>query len=125
MRFMILVKAGTDGDTGMAPAAGLAAAMAAYHQDLARAGVLLDAASLKPSADGWCVRHEGGARQVVPGPFTGARELVAGYTLIQVRSRDEALEWSRRFPAPQPGGAPCSIEVRPLLEADDFAPSPR
>lgn len=117
MRYMILVSAGTHGDAGAMPDEPLMSAMAAYHQDLARAGVLLDAACLKPSAEGWRVRHEGGASRVLTGPFTGTRELVAGYTLIQVRSRDEALEWSRRFPAPRAGGAACSIEVRPLTSA--------
>lgn len=122
MRFMILVKAGTGSEVGGLPGEGL---MAAYRQDLARAGVLLDAACLKPCADGWRVRHEGGASRVLDGPFTGTSAHLAGYTLIQVRSRDEALEWSRRFPAPQAGGTPCSIEVRPLFEAENFAPATR
>ncbi|MBT9597913.1 MAG: YciI family protein [Vitreoscilla sp.] len=125
MRFMILVKAGTESGVGGLPDERLLSAMAAYQQDLARAGVLLDAACLKPCADGWRVRHEGGASRVLAGPFMGTGEFVAGYTLIQVRSRDEALEWSRRFPAPQASGTPCSMEVRPLFEAEPFAHATR
>ena len=122
MRFMIMVKATADSESGVMPADdGLMAAMAAYHEELARAGVLLDANGLKPSASGWRIRYRAGKRSVVDGPFAETKELVAGYTLIQVRSRDEAMEWTRRFPAPFEGIA-CEIEVRQLFELDDFAP---
>lgn len=123
MRFMIMVKATADSEAGVMPADdGLMAAMAGYHEELARAGVLLEANGLKPSASGWRIRYRGGKRSVVDGPFAETKELVAGYTLIQVRSREEAMEWARRFPAPFGEQADGEIEVRPLYELDDFEP---
>jgi hypothetical protein len=124
MRFMIIVKATASSEAGVMPSEALFSAMADYHEQLVQAGVLLDAAGLQPSAKGWRIRYAGGQRQVVDGPFAETKELVAGYTLIQVRSREEALEWSRRFPAPFDEGTTCEIEVRPLYEMDDFARSP-
>lgn len=124
MRFMILVKANPESEAGAMPGEDLLAAMGAYHEELARAGVLLDGVGLKASAQGWRVRYgKGGERTVVDGPFTETKELLAGYTLIQVRSRDEAIEWARRFPAPHGAGVASEIEVRPLYELDDFPPS--
>jgi hypothetical protein len=121
MRYMIIVKASADSEAGVMPAPSLLASMATYHEELARAGVLLDATGLKASAHGWRVRYEGGERRrVIDGPFADTKELIAGYTLIQVRSRDEALEWSRRFPNPTAGGVACEIEVRELFELEDF-----
>lgn len=122
MRFMIIVKATVHSEAGVMPSEPLIAAMADYHQQLAHAGVLLDASGLQPSAKGWRIRHESGKRSVVDGPFAETKELIAGYTLIQVRSREEALEWTRRFPAPFEGIA-CEIEVRQLFELEDFGPS--
>ena len=122
MRFIILVQASPQSEAGVPPAAPLLAAMAAFHAELARAGVLLDAAGLQPSAHGWRVHYGAdGSRSVTDGPFTERKELVGGYTLIEVRSRAEALEWTRRFPAPH-AGIDCHIEVRPLLSSDDVAP---
>ena len=123
MRFMILVKATRDTEAGVMPEEGLIAAMAAYHEELARAGVLLDAAGLQRTAKGWRVKFDGVRRSVTDGPFTETKELVAGYTLIQVKSREEALEWSRRFPNPASDGRAAEIEVRPLFDLDDFGPS--
>ena len=99
----------------------LFAAMASYHEELQKAGALLDASGLQPSSKGWRIKYSGGKRTVVDGPFTEAKELVAGYTLIQVKSRDEAMEWTRRFPNPALGDG--EIEVRQLFELDDFGPS--
>jgi hypothetical protein len=125
MRYMIIVKASADSEAGVMPPDSLLAVIASYHEQLARAGVLLDAAGLRASSHGWRVRCGGdGERRVIDGPFAETKELIAGYTLIQVRSRDEAIEWSRRFPNPTPNGSACEIEVRPLFEADDFAPNP-
>lgn len=122
MRFMIIVRATPDSEAGVMPADdSLMAAMADYHEQLARAGVLLDCNGLQPSSKGWRVRYSGQKRHLVDGPFAETKELIAGYTLIQVRSREEALEWTRRFPAPHQGHD-CEIEVRPLYELDDFAP---
>ncbi|AJG22820.1 YciI family protein [Cupriavidus basilensis] len=124
MRFMILVKATQGSEAGAMPDEGLFAAMAAYHEQLAKAGVLLDAAGLKPTSAGWRIRYAGGQRTVVDGPFAQSKEIVAGYTLIQVRSREEAMEWARRFPSPHGEMADGEIEVRQLFELEDFAPSP-
>jgi hypothetical protein len=122
MRFLIMVKADAAYEAGAMPREGLSAAMADYHQALARAGVLLDAAGLQPSAAGWRIHYADGRCVVTDGPFAGSPAgLVAGYALIQVRTREEALEWSRRFPAPRAAAAsPAHIEVRPLSERDDF-----
>jgi uncharacterized protein YndB with AHSA1/START domain len=125
MRFMILVKASPASEAGTLPDESLFAAMAAYHEALARAGVLLDAAGLQPSAQGWRVRYHDGQARVLDGPFTESKELVAGYTLIDVRSREEAMEWARRFPSPHGVGVDGGeIEVRPLYELDDLGDSP-
>ena len=123
MRYMIIVKATPGSEAGVMPSVALMATMAAFHEELARAGVLLDASGLKPSSTGWRVSFDGTQRRLIDGPFAVARELVAGYTLIQVRSRDEALEWSRRFPNPATEGGVGEIEVRPLFELDDFEPT--
>jgi hypothetical protein len=123
MRFMIMVKATPDSEAGGVPEAALVASMADFHEQLAKAGVLLDASGLQPSAKGWRIRHEAsGQRTVVDGPFADSHELVAGYTIIQVRSRDEAMEWTRRFPAPMGDGQAAEIEVRQLHELDNFTP---
>jgi hypothetical protein len=126
MRFMIMVRANAQSESGMLPAAGdkMMADMAAYHEALAKAGVLLDASGLRPSSQGWRIRYSHGKGTVVDGPFAETKELIAGYTLIQVRSRDEAMEWARRFPAPFGETADGEIEVRQLYELDDFEPSP-
>lgn len=121
MRFIILVKANADTEAGVMPGEDLIAAMAAYHEQLAQAGVLLDANGLQPSARGWRVRYGAGRPVVVDGPFTESKELVAGYTLIDVPSREAAVEWSRRFPHPH-GSGPAEIEVRQLYELEDFGP---
>jgi hypothetical protein len=123
MRYMIIVKASADSEAGVMPPASLLAEMDAFHGQLAHAGVLLDGAGLRATSHGWRVQIDAaGRRRIVDGPFTETKELIAGYTLIQVRSRDEAIEWSRRFPNPTLHGSACVIEVRPLFEAEDFAP---
>ena len=123
MRFMIVVKATADSEAGIMPPESLFAEMAAYHEQLAEAGVLLDANGLQPTSKGWRIRYADGKRTMVDGPFTESKELIAGYTLIQVRSREEALEWSRRFPAPHGKDVTAEIEVRPLYELEDFEQS--
>lgn len=123
MRFMIMVRANARSESGAMPEAGWLAAMAAYHDELSRSGVLLDANGLKPSSEGWRIRHSRGTRTIVDGPFAETKELIAGYTLIQVRSREEALEWARRFPSPFGEASDGEIEVRQLLELEDFEPS--
>jgi len=122
MKFMIIVKATPDSEAGRFPddSEKLFEAMADYHEQLAQAGVLLDAAGLQPSSKGWRIRYDGERRTVVDGPFIESKELIAGYTLIQVRNHDEALEWTRRFPNPVGKGKAAEIEVRQLYEAEDF-----
>ena len=120
MRFMIIVKASPDTEAGIMPGEPLFAAMTEYHQALARAGVLLDANGLRPSSEGWRIRYGEGRRSVTDGPFAETKELLAGYTLIQVRSREEAMEWSRRFPNPHGAFADADIEVRRLYEPADL-----
>ena len=118
MRFMILVKASKDSEAGVMPKEDMFKAMAGYHEELANAGVLLDANGLQPSSKGWRVKYSGAKSTVVDGPFTEAKELIAGYTIIQVKSREEALEWTRRFPNPH--YEDCEIEVRQMFELEDF-----
>ena len=122
MRCMIIVKATTESEAGLFPEDDtLMAEMTAYHEELQKAGVLLDGNGLKPSAQGWRIHYaRDGARRIVDGPFAETKELIAGYTLIQVRSREEAMAWARRFPAPMGAGVEATIEVRPLYEIDDF-----
>jgi hypothetical protein len=122
MRFMIIVKATARTEAGALPEEALMAPMASYHEQLAQAGVLLDASGLQPTSRGWRIRYEAGQGTLVDGPFAESKELVAGYTLIQVRSREEAVEWTRRFPPPM-GRDSCEIEVRQLYDLDDFTPS--
>ena len=123
MKFMIIVKATPDSEAGRWPedAEQLFQLMAAYHEELAKAGALLDASGLQPSSKGWRIRYTAdGKRSVVDGPFAETKELIAGYTLIQTRTREEALEWSRRFPNPVGFDKPAEIEVRQLYEMEDF-----
>lgn len=118
MRFMMLVKGSSARECGALPDEPLLAAMAAYREELARAGVLLDAAGLRPSAQGWQLRWLDGQPRVIDGPFGAGEDLVAGYTLIDVRSSEEALAWARRFPVPQGAGVASEIELRPLYEPE-------
>lgn len=124
MRFMIIVKATEDTEAGVMPPESLIAEMAEYHEELAKAGVLLDGSGLQPSSKGWRVQYDGETRTVVDGPFTEIKELVAGYTLIQVKSREEALEWARRFPHPALDRGRGEIEVRQLFDFEDFEHGP-
>jgi hypothetical protein len=125
MKFMILVKATRDSEAGRMPPESLLAEMGAYHEQLAKAGVLVDGAGLRASSAGWRIRYgKGGRRTLVDGPFTEAKELVAGYTIINVKSREEAIAWTRRFPNPSIDGGEGEIEVRAYFELEDFGASP-
>lgn len=123
MRFLIIVKATAESEAGAMPEESLIAQMAGFHEELAKSGALLDASGLQPSASGWRIRYDGSKRRVVEGPFDKLETLVSGYTLIQARTREEALEWTKRFPNPRGEGLPAEIEVRPLHGLDDFPPS--
>jgi hypothetical protein len=119
---MIIVKASPESEAGVMPTEERMAEMATFHEELAKAGVLLDGSGLQASAKGWKIQYRGNKRSVIDGPFTEAKEMIAGYTLIQVKSREEALEWSRRFPNPRGNNLDCEIEVRRLFELEDFEP---
>ena len=125
MRFMIMVKATQQSEAGLFPdnKEQLIAEMASYHEAMAKAGVLLDGSGLKPSSQGLRITWSGGKRTITDGPFAETKELIAGYTLIQVASREEAIEWAKRMPAPDGSGADCAIELRPLYELEDLGPS--
>ena len=123
MRFMLLVKATRDSEAGKQAPESLFGEMATYHEQLAKAGVLLDGSGLQLSAKGWRIRYSGNKRTVVDGPSAETKELVAGYTLIQTKTRDEALEWARRFPNPSIDRGEAEIEVRQLYELEDFEPN--
>lgn len=122
MRYMIIVKATKDSEAGLMPSEELLADMAKYHEDLAQAGMLIDASGLHPSKKGWRIKFSGEERSFVDGPFTESKELIAGYTIIRVGSKEEALEWTRRFPNPSIDGKEGEIEVRQLFELEDFEP---
>ena len=123
MRFMIIVKANTDTEAGVMPEESMLQVMGEFHEELVASGVLLDASGLRPSSHGFRVQYSGGKPAIIDGPFAETKELIAGYTLIQVKSKDEAIEWAKRFPNPH-GTADCHIEVRQLFELEDFGPSP-
>jgi hypothetical protein len=117
MRFVMLVKADKDSEAGVLPGEQILADMARYNESMVKAGVMLAAEGLRPSAKGARVRFAGGKPRVTDGPFAEIRELVAGFWLIQTRSMDEAIEWARRVPF-QEG----EIEIRPVFELSDFPP---
>ena len=124
MKFMILVKATQDSEAGKMPPDSLIAEMVGFHEEMAKAGVLVDGAGLRDSSRGWRIRYgKGGKRTIVDGPFTETKELVAGFTIIDVKSREEALAWTKRFPNPSIDGGDGEIEVRPFFDLDDFEDS--
>ena len=118
MRFMVMVKGNEDSEAGVMPSEELLAAMGKYNEEMVKAGVLLAGEGLHPSSKGVRVRFSGDERTVIDGPFTEAKELVAGFWLIEVKSLDEAIEWVKRCPNPLEGEA--VIEIRQVFEADDF-----
>lgn len=122
MRFMMMVKAGRDSEAGVMPEEALLAAMVKYNEELVQAGVLLDGSGLQPSSKGARIKFSGGKRTVVDGPFSETKELIAGYWLIDVKSREEAIEWAKRAPNPRGEGNEGEIELRQLFELDDFGP---
>lgn len=125
MKFIILVKATKDSEAGKMPPESLLAEMGGFHEEMAKAGILVDGSGLRPSSAGWRIKYaKGGKRTVVDGPFTESKELVAGYTIINVKSREEALAWTKRFPNPSIDGGAGEIEVRQYFELEDFGKSP-
>ena len=118
MRVMVMVKATKDSEASVMPSAELLAAMGKYNEELVKVGILLAGEGLKPSAQGKRVRFSGAKRSVTDGPFAETKELVAGFWLWQVKSMDEAVEWLKRCPNPMPGDS--DVEIRPVLEMEDF-----
>ncbi|TLY23988.1 MAG: YciI family protein [Nitrospirae bacterium] len=118
MRFMIIVKASKDSETGVMPSEQLLSEMGRFNEELAKAGVLLAAEGLQPSSKGARVRFSGNKRTVIDGPFTETKELIAGFWLWQVKSKEEAIEWVKRCPNPHKGES--EIEIRQVFEAEDF-----
>jgi hypothetical protein len=118
MRFMVLLKADKDTEAGVLPRTELLAAMGKYNEELVKAGVLLAGEGLQASSKGARVKFSGKKRTVIDGPFADTKELIAGYWLLQVKSKAEAIEWVKRCPNPLNGDA--EIEIRQVFEADDF-----
>ena len=119
MRFMMLVKATKESEAGKMPDEKSLSDMGNYNEKLVKAGVMLDGSGLQPSSKGARVKFSGGKPRVIDGPFTEAKELIAGYWLIQAKSREEAVEWAKRVPF-----VDGEIEIRQLFELEDFTPSP-
>jgi hypothetical protein len=120
MRFMILVKADANTEAGVLPSEELLTEMGKYNEELAKAGVLLAGEGLQPSSKGARVKFSGAKRTVIDGPFAETKELIAGFWLIQVKSKEEAIEWVKRCPNPLDGES--EIEIRQVYEASDFGP---
>jgi hypothetical protein len=119
MRFMILVKASKDSEAGVLPSAELLTAMGKYNEELIKAGIMLAGEGLQSSAKGARVRFSGNKRTVIDGPFAETKELIAGFWIWQVKSKEEAIEWVKRAPNPMPG-TESEIEIRQIFEAEDF-----
>ena len=118
MRFMIIVKATKDSEAGVMPSEQLLTEMGKYNEELVKAGVMLAGEGLQPSSKGARVRFSGGRRTVIDGPFAETKELIAGFWLWEVKSKEEAIEWVKRCPNPMPGES--EIEIRQVFEAEDF-----
>jgi hypothetical protein len=118
MRFMVMVKANDDTEAGVMPSEQLLAEMGKYNEELVKAGVMLAGEGLQPSSKGARVKFDGDKRTVIDGPFTEAKELIAGFWLIQVKSKEEAIEWVKRCPNPMEGES--EIEIRQVFETEDF-----
>jgi len=120
MRFMVIVKASKDSEAGVMPTTEMLEAMGKYNEELVKAGVMLAGEGLHPSSKGARVRFSGSSRSVVDGPFAETKELIAGFWLWDVRSKEEAIEWVKRCPNPMPG-IDSELEIRQVFEASDFA----
>ena len=120
MRFMVIIKADAKSEAGEMPSERLLTEMGKYNEELVKAGVMLAGEGLHPSSKGARVRFSGTKRTVVDGPFPETKELIAGFWLIQVKSKEEAIEWVKRIP--NPDGADTDVEIRQVFEAEDFGP---
>jgi hypothetical protein len=123
MRFIMIVKATEDSEAGHMPSEKLLSAMGKYNEELMKAGVLLDLSGLQPSSKGTRVKFANGKRTVTDGPFAETKELIAGYWIIQVKSKEEAIEWAKRVPFEPDLQPEAEIEIRQFFEMEDFGPS--
>jgi hypothetical protein len=128
MRFIMMIKGNQDSEMGKMPSEELLAAMGKYNEELAKAGVLLDLTGLQPTSKGAKIRYADGKRSVIDGPFSEAKEVVAGYWVIQVKSKQEAIEWAKRIPfeagaSQAKPGEVAEVELRQFFELEDFGPS--
>ena len=124
MRFMMMVRANKETEAGVMPSEQLIAAMTKYNEELLKAGALVDLSGLQPSSKGARVKISSGKALVIDGPFAETRELIAGYWIIKVNSKQEAIEWAKRVPSdPTNPASVCEIEIRPFYEMEDFPPS--
>jgi hypothetical protein len=121
MRFMVIIKANAQSEAGEMPSERLLTEMGKYNEELVKAGVMLAGEGLHPSSRGARVRFSGSKRAVIDGPFSETKELVAGFWLIQVKSKEEAIEWVKRIP--NPDGGDSEVEIRQVFEAEDFGPA--
>src|SRR5689334_2475773 len=121
MKFMVMVKATKDSEAGVMPSEKLLAEMGKFNEELVKAGVMLAGEGLQPSSKGARVRFSGSKRTVIDGPFAESKELIAGFWLWQVKSKEEAIEWVKRCPNPMEGES--EIEIRQVFEAADFGPA--
>jgi hypothetical protein len=122
MRFMVIRRADKDTEAGVLPNEALLSDMMKYNEELIKAGVMLAGEGLQPTAKGARVKFSGGKPTVTDGPFTEAKELIAGFSMLQVKSKEEAIEWVKRWPASDANGE-VEIEIRQVYEADDFGPA--
>jgi hypothetical protein len=122
MRFMVIVKASKQSEAGVLPDQKILTEMGKYNEELSKAGIMLAGEGLHPSSKGVRVRFSGGKSTVLDGPFTETKELIAGFWLLQARSKEEVIEWVKRAPfdGPTPDGEEVEIEIRQVFEADDF-----
>src|SRR5580658_7293823 len=120
MRFMMIVKASKDSEAGKMPSEELFAAMGKYNEELMKAGVLVDLSGLQPTSKGARIKFSGGKRIVIDGPFAETKELIGAYWIINVKSKEEAIEWAKRAPAPHGEGQEAEIEIRQFYEFTDF-----
>jgi hypothetical protein len=123
MRFMMIVKANKDSEAGKMPSQELLTAMGKYNDELMKAGVLVDLSGLQPTSKGARIKFSKGKKTVIDGPFAETKELIGGYWIINVKSREEALDWAKRAPAPFGEMEDGEIELRQFYEMEDFMPS--